>query len=454
MRHTTRLLRNFVAFKRIPGRIVASTAVASLILSLGMMTLGQPLYMIVLFALLPWVPVLLFESLWKIEHYSWIAIFAVIIVLQLGHVGEHLVQVGVLRFTDSTLVCPPPVDNAANAQRAIDAGLRSPDIAPTGASATWVIKPNPSGQALMDSRGMPVTAPSACGVFGQLDLEIVHLVWELAGWLLLLALMSQFPRNGWLWVSLVWASIHTVEHLFISYTFFLDPAQTYEGTRQIWGTLASGNIVTAYPLTKEPVMLTFYDVAGRFGIAAKNGLIGSFFPALNPYLPERPYLHLYYNLIVTAPMVIAFVQELRHSYDRYLAKALPQAEQEELAEATPALVTRYFKPGELIVRQGECADSFYVVVRGRVEVLRRDENGQEQVIDVMRSGQFFGEMGLLGDGHRQATVRAATAVEVMQMDRQTFDELMAKSEASRYSVQQTMQERAENLAADYAISMR
>ena len=432
---------HFLKFKRIPAHIVLSTALVSVLLAAGLYTMGQPLYIIVLFALLPWMPVMLFESLWKIDHYHWIAIFAVITVLQLGHVAEHVVQTAVLSFssTKTTAACPPPVDNAVTAQRAIDAGLRDSASAPTGLSSSVLIVPDAQGQPTLNALGSLVSGPPACGVFGQLDLEIVHLVWELMGWSLTLLLLTQFPRNRWLWVSLILATVHTFEHLFISYTFFFDTNAVYAGARQLWGTVADGSIVTAVPLGKEPVMLTFYDVAGKFGLGAKDGLLGVFFPALNPYLPTRPYLHFYYNLLVTGAGVIAFALELRHVYDRYLARALPRLSRAELAAASAHLERETYKPGDTIVRQGDPAESFYIISRGMVKVVRKNTNGQEYPLATMQAGQYFGEVGLLRDGRRHATVRALTAVEVLRMDRDTFSQLMQSS--GRDTLEQTARER-------------
>lgn len=419
-----RTLENLVAFKRIPRKIVLATLLASWMLQVGMIVQQQPLYIIVLFTLLPWVPVFLFESLWKIEHYHWIAIFAVIVVLQLGHLGEHVAQTGALVFTNATLACPPPVDSAANAQRAIDAGLRRASSAPTGLSAAVIVMPDSSGSARLDANGQPVSGPPACGVFGQLDLEIVHLIWEVAGWLLAMLLVVQFPRSRWLWLTAVLATVHTVEHLFISYTFFLDPTAVYAGTRQLWGTVANGSIVTAYPLGGEPALVNFYAVAGKNGILARGGLVGALFPSLNAGLPTRPFLHLYYNAAVTIPLVIGFVQVARRTYDRYLARAVPGLTTQELVAVTPELEPVRFKPGDVIVREGDLADYFYVVSKGEVEVVR-EHDGVEQVVSRLGEGEFFGELGLLNGGKRTATVRASTPVEVMRLNRQTFSERLA-----------------------------
>jgi hypothetical protein len=430
------MLRSLIAFRRIPMRVVLGTAAASALLGLGMIYLGQPLYLIALYVLLPWAPVMLFEGLWKIKHYHWMAIFGVVVLLQIGHVIEHIVQVGVLTFTDSTLVCPPPIDSAANALRAVDAGLRTRGEGPTGMSASVIIKPGPEGEALRNPAGVAISGPPACGIFGQLDLEIVHLVWELAGWIFLLMLLPQFPRNRWLWFSIGWATFHTFEHMFISYTFFLDPSYVYEGARQLWGTVADGNIVTAVPLGKEPAMLNFYDVAGKFGLMAKNGLFGAFFPALNPYLPERPYLHLYYNLLVTVPMFIAFLQEARNLHDGYLRKALPATTTQAMAAVTPALEYSRYQPGEIIVTEGELAQDYYIITSGEASVIQGTQPDPQRRLKAV---EFFGEINLPCDGRWAVTVQALTSVEVIRMDHNTFNELVSRSALTHETVAELLQ---------------
>ncbi len=74
-----------------------------------------------------------------------------------------------------------------------------------------------------------------------------------------------------------------------------------------------------------------------------------------------------------------------------------------LAEGAP---TRQYAPGETIIRQGDLGESFYFVLEGAVEVfIRRGQD--EALIDRHGPGAFFGELALLGDRRRTATVRAA-----------------------------------------------
>ena len=442
-----KLWENFLSFKRVPLRIVVITALTSWAFQMGMTMLGQPLYIIAFYMILPWIPVLLFESLWKVKHYHWIAIFAIITVLQVGHLGEHIAQVGALSLTTGTLACPPPVDNATGYELAVENGLRNPANLPTGYSSSIIVVPDANGEATLNEFGQNMVGPPACGVFGQLDLEIVHLVWELGGWVLTLLLLQQFPKNKWLWFSVFWLSIHTVEHLFISYTFFLAPEAVYTGAIQLWATLADGAIVTAVPVGKDPAVVNFYAVAGKFGIFARNGLFGTFFPQFNPSLPTRPWLHFYYNSLVTIPTVIAFIWEMRRLYDYYLKQALPNLTVEQLVSTTPQLQRKTFNKGDIIIKQGDIADSFYVLSYGEVEVIHENQDGTKDSLARLEPGQYFGEIGIINHSERIATVRVVSdKVEVMMLDRIAFKALLESSEMSHQEVRQVMRKRLTGLA--------
>jgi cyclic nucleotide-binding protein len=440
---------NFLSFKRIPMKVVVITALASYVLQMSAIIMGQPLYIIALYTLLPWIPVLLFESLWKVEHYQWIAFFAIITFSQLGHLGEHLVQVGALSVTTGTLACPPPVDAGSNYERAIEMELRPAGSQPTGYSSSIIVVPDSAGNATMDANDTWVQGPPACGVFGQLDLEIVHLLWDVMGWILTMWLLTKFPKSIWLWIAVFWSSVHTVEHVFISYTFFLSPEQLYAGARQLWATVANGAIVTAIPVGKEPAIVNFYAVAGKFGIVAKNGLIGTMFPSLNPSLPPRPWLHFYYNTLITFPTVIGFIWEMRRIYDHYLADALPNLSKEQLVAATPRLERQTYHKGDVIIRQGDISDQFFIILKGEVEVIHIEKDGSEKHIATLEHGQYFGEIGLMSKGKRIATVRAASdGVEVMALDRETFSGLMDNSAMSKDDVKRVMQKRIAEVGTD------
>jgi CRP-like cAMP-binding protein len=84
------------------------------------------------------------------------------------------------------------------------------------------------------------------------------------------------------------------------------------------------------------------------------------------------------------------------------------------------------EPGETIVRQGAPADKFFIIVDGEVEVIR-DDDGQSRRLATLGRGQFFGEMAILRDTPRMATVRALQQATLFAMERDIFRSLVAQS---------------------------
>ena len=77
-------------------------------------------------------------------------------------------------------------------------------------------------------------------------------------------------------------------------------------------------------------------------------------------------------------------------------------------------------PEEAIIREGEEGDTFYVVGSGKLDVFR-----DEQLIGTLGPGSHFGEVALLMDVPRTATVVAKTPVRVFRIDREAFDRVIA-----------------------------
>ena len=77
-------------------------------------------------------------------------------------------------------------------------------------------------------------------------------------------------------------------------------------------------------------------------------------------------------------------------------------------------------PGTTIFREGDDGDRFYVVFSGMLSVSQRDRGNQ----GVLRPGDYFGEVALVMDVPRTATVAAMTPAVVASCDRATFDELL------------------------------
>ncbi len=76
--------------------------------------------------------------------------------------------------------------------------------------------------------------------------------------------------------------------------------------------------------------------------------------------------------------------------------------------------------GDEIVRQGEPADAFFVVVHGRARVYQTTEAGDELPLNLLQPGDSFGEIALLEGGTRSASVRASGAVTLAKLNRSVF----------------------------------
>jgi CRP/FNR family transcriptional regulator, cyclic AMP receptor protein len=72
---------------------------------------------------------------------------------------------------------------------------------------------------------------------------------------------------------------------------------------------------------------------------------------------------------------------------------------------------RSYRAGAVIVRQGDTSMSFYVILAGRVQIERASEAGATVPIAELGPGSFFGEMGLIDDLPRAATVTAVAPTE-------------------------------------------
>ncbi len=126
-----------------------------------------------------------------------------------------------------------------------------------------------------------------------------------------------------------------------------------------------------------------------------------------------------------------------------LAEVLPELSQQQLTRFLPNFTLARFRSGDVIVRQGDPADLFYIIVSGRVEVVNHRPGGEDLILGELGAGEWFGEMALLLGRTRTATIRAAGAedVEVMGLDRDNFQRLMAESDAAKLDVAGVMFQR-------------
>jgi HlyB family type I secretion system ABC transporter len=98
--------------------------------------------------------------------------------------------------------------------------------------------------------------------------------------------------------------------------------------------------------------------------------------------------------------------------------------------------------GELITKQDELADAFFVILSGRARVVRMDEHGHELSLNSLGSGAEFGESALLSGGTRNASVRCSSSVEVLRLERDDFLRLAEEFPEFRHALELTARWRA------------
>ena len=99
---------------------------------------------------------------------------------------------------------------------------------------------------------------------------------------------------------------------------------------------------------------------------------------------------------------------------------------EELTFIEEHALTRRFKQGEFIIREGDRNSDLYIVRLGAVELLREAERADEPlVIGVIGEGEAIGELSFLDDSPRSASVRATENTEIISIPKRIFDEKSA-----------------------------
>lgn len=115
-----------------------------------------------------------------------------------------------------------------------------------------------------------------------------------------------------------------------------------------------------------------------------------------------------------------------------------QCSRKELAEVAALADEIDLPPGRAIIREGERGREFFVVLEGSADVTR---GGRK--IAALSSGDFAGEMALVSNRPRNATVETTTPVRALVVTEQAFRSLMARSPAIQLKVLQALAERLE-----------
>ena len=83
--------------------------------------------------------------------------------------------------------------------------------------------------------------------------------------------------------------------------------------------------------------------------------------------------------------------------------------------------------GATIMVAGDPTDSLYIVISGRLKVMMSDAEGKEVILAILGSGEYFGEMGLIDDAPRSASVVSIESCELLCVAKREFKRCLAEN---------------------------
>ena len=101
--------------------------------------------------------------------------------------------------------------------------------------------------------------------------------------------------------------------------------------------------------------------------------------------------------------------------------------EDQLRTLAPVGMRRSVPRGSVVMAEGDPIDFLYIVISGRLKVMMGDADGKEVILSILGPGEIFGEMGLIDDGPRSASVIAIEPCELLSVSKRDFRKCMLQS---------------------------
>ncbi len=128
-----------------------------------------------------------------------------------------------------------------------------------------------------------------------------------------------------------------------------------------------------------------------------------------------------------------------------IAQALPLLSQALMKELSEKVEKIHFQPSETILRSKESVEKFFMIAKGKVDIILQGRRKEDLVISQLSANDFFGEIELIRGGKSIASVRAAAdePVELLAISREDFGWLMKESPLTEKAIGNIVQKRLE-----------
>jgi CRP/FNR family cyclic AMP-dependent transcriptional regulator len=100
---------------------------------------------------------------------------------------------------------------------------------------------------------------------------------------------------------------------------------------------------------------------------------------------------------------------------------------EQLRMLTTVVLRKSATRATTIMAGGDATDSLYIVLSGRLKVMMSDAEGKEVILSILGPGEFFGEMGLIDDAPRSASVVTLEPCELLYLSKRDFKKSLAEN---------------------------
>ena len=117
----------------------------------------------------------------------------------------------------------------------------------------------------------------------------------------------------------------------------------------------------------------------------------------------------------------------RRAPSRIIPRAFPGIKPDEIEALIAHSSIHTYEPGAIICRENALEDRFYMILEGEAEVTKNINNSEVRLLKTLCPGDFFGEMALIHNAPRAATVTVKTDLTALELDKAAFDKVLHNS---------------------------
>jgi signal transduction histidine kinase len=117
-----------------------------------------------------------------------------------------------------------------------------------------------------------------------------------------------------------------------------------------------------------------------------------------------------------------------------LQQAFPGIDRQQIDEMIASCHTFTYPAGRMLCKEGEYENIFYIILSGKVEVTKRLHMGEERVLKHLSAGSFFGEMAVIQNVPRTATVTTMEPTTVLEIHYDSFQSLIERNKSVSLAV--------------------